>query len=47
MPAATYDACKLLISNKNETGRKSWKMKKKEVIEIRSQIKTSYLMTMT
>ncbi len=30
MPATTFDACKLLISNKNETGRKSKKMKKEE-----------------
>jgi len=22
MPAATFDACKLFVSNKNETGRK-------------------------
>jgi hypothetical protein len=33
-----------IISNKKETGRKS---KKKKVKEIRSLIKTSYLMTMT
>ncbi len=49
MPAATFDACKLLISNKKTKqagNQRKWR-KKKKVIEIRSVIKTSYLMTMT
>ena len=51
MPAAIFDAFKLLLSNKNETGRKSnkikkfWKNSQEEVIKIRSLTKAFYLMT--
>ncbi len=47
MPAATFDACKLLINNKKQAGNQRKWRKKKKAIEIRSLIKTSYLMTIT
>ena len=48
MPAVTFDACKLLLSNKKRNRQDQMEMKKnrknsqEEVIEIRTLIKTFY-----